>query len=889
MALVSLTIDGKDVQAEEGSTILEAARASEIEIPTLCYDSDLEPYGGCRLCIVQVEGMRGLPPSCTTQVTEGMQVTTENEEILRTRKMVLRLLLADHPADCLTCRANMDCELQRLAHEYGIREHGLIPVEREGTIDESNPVFVRDMNKCVLCARCVKTCHEIIGLGAITLIQRGFEAEPAPFLADEIKASTCESCGECVVHCPTGALTFRNPPPPVEYEVNTICPYCGTGCGLLLGVRKGKVVRARGDHDNPVNRGVLCVKGRFGSYEFVNHDERLTTPLIRKDGKLQEATWDEALDLVAGKFRERRGEAFAALSSAKVSNEDNYIMQKFARAAMGSNNVDHCARLCHASTVAGLAAAFGSGAMTNSIDGFADTDVFLVTGSNTTENHPIIGNGIRRALNNGARLILFDPRDIALSRQASIWCRQKPGTDVAWINGMIHVIIKEGLADRQFIEQRTEGFDALQKLVADYPPERVAEICGIDAEDLVAAARMFAEARPGNIVYSMGITQHTTGTDNVKSLANLAMVCGHMGKDGGGVNPLRGQSNVQGACDMGCLPNVYPGYQKVGDPATRDKFGLAWGGGLPSEVGLTVTEMLGAAERGEIRAFYIMGENPMLSDPDVTHVEQALRATDFLVVQDIFLTETARLADVVLPATSYAERDGTITNTERRVQRMHPAIDPLPGVKRDWEIICELAGRLGHPWSYSGEEEIQDEIASLTPSYAGINYRRLDAGESLCWPCPNETHPGTPVLHREKFTRGKGLFHAVEFVPPDELPDEEYPMVLTTGRILEHFHTGTMTRKSQGLDALVPGPYVEIHSKDARKLKIKDGQPVRVSSRRGSIELTARVAERVEPGLMFIPFHFWEAAANVLTNPAIDPVAKIPEFKVCAARLERVA
>lgn len=539
--------------------------------------------------------------------------------------------------------------------------------------------------------------------------------------------------------------------------------------------------------------------------------------------------------------------------------------------------------------MAGLAAAFGSGAMTNSIADIEKAEVFLVTGSNTTEAHPIIGFGVRRAVRRGAKLILFDPRGIALSEVATLWCRQRPGTDVALINGMMHVIIKEGLADKRFVEERTEGYKELARVVRKYDPKMVSKITGIAADDIVEAARLYASGSPSSILYAMGITQHITGTDNVKSLANLAMLCGNMGVEGGGVNPLRGQNNVQGACDMGCLPNVYPGYQKVIDPAAKKKFEKAWGRKLPDINGLTVTEMIPAAIEGSLKTLYIMGENPMLSDPDITHVRKALESLDCLVVQDIFLTETAKLADVVLPATSYAEREGTVVNTERRVQLMHQAIEPLTGTRLDWEIICDISTRLGYEMSYGSAAEIMDEIADVTPSYGGISFDRLNNGEQLCWPCPTPTHPGTPILHKDRFTRGKGLFHAIEFMPPDELPDKKYSMVLTTGRILEHFHTGTMSRKSAGLHALVPGPFVEVNYRDAKRLRIRDGQRIRVESRRGAIELDAKVGERASEGVVFIPFHFWEAAANTLTNPALDLTAKIPELKVCAVRLSNPA
>lgn len=538
--------------------------------------------------------------------------------------------------------------------------------------------------------------------------------------------------------------------------------------------------------------------------------------------------------------------------------------------------------------MAGLAASYGSGAMTNSIEEMEGADVLLLTGSNTSENHPIISQRITKGVRRGMKLIVVDPRKIDLVEISTLWLRQKPGTDVAWINGMMRVIIQEGLWDRDYVEGRTEGFEELRKAVEPFTPQVVERISGIPARDLIEAARLYASAEKASIAYAMGITQHITGTDNVKSLANLAMLCGNVGKVSGGVNPLRGQSNVQGACDMGCLPDVYSGYQRVRDEAIWEKFQKAWGAALSTTPGLTLTEMMDAARRGKIRALYIMGENPMLSDPDITHVEEALRAVEFLVVQDMFLTETARLAHVVLPAASYAEREGTYTNTERRVQLARAAISPIGESRPDWQIICDLARRMGHQWNYTSTAEIMEEIASLTPSYGGITYERLE-GDGLQWPCPTRDHPGTPVLHKERFTRGKGLFHPIRFIPADELPDEEYPFILTTGRVLYQYHTGTMTRKSRGLEALYPEGPVEINPEDARSLGLQDGDPVEVESRRGSVRTRVRLTRRSPQGVVFMSFHFHEAAANVLTNPAVDPIAKIPEYKVCAVRVRKAA
>jgi len=883
--VLNLTINGRAVTVETGKTVLDACRMAEAYVPTLCDDPALEPYGACRLCIVKIDGLRGLPAACTTPAADGMTVTTEDPELLEVRNWTVQLLLADHPLDCLTCAQCGSCRLQEVVESLGVRERVLQPMKREAKVDDSNACYGIDMNKCILCGLCVRACAEVQHLGAIDLVKRGYESAVEPFGGGPIRDSICESCGECVERCPTGALTARHFHRP-EREVSTVCPYCGTGCRIMLGVRGNELVSARGDVDGPVSHGRLCVKGRYGSFEFVSHPDRLETPLIRTVDGHREASWEEALALVASNLKKHRGDEFGGLSSAKVTNEDNYVFQKFVRVAMATNNVDHCARLCHSSTVAGLAQSFGSGAMTNPVDDLLIADVILVTGSNTTENHPIVGLKIREAVARGSKLLLFDPRQIQLSQISTVWARQRPGTDVAWINGLMHVIVRDGLMNTEFIESRTEGFDAVEERVAAYTPERASEITGVPAELIVQAARLYATAERASIVYSMGITQHTTGVDNVRSLANLAMITGQIGRPGTGVNPLRGQSNVQGACDMAALPNCYPGYQPVANAEVRAKFERAWNVELSENPGLTLTQMIPAILEGKIKAMYIMGENPALSDADVTHVVEALGELEFLVVQDIFLTETAKLAHVVLPASSYAERDGTYTNTERRVQLTRPVVLPPGQARSDREIICDVATAVGYPMAYASSAEVDDEMRGLTPSYAGISHARLEAGEQLQWPCPSEEHPGTPILHREKFARGLGQFHPVEYQPAAEETDASFPIVLTTGRMLEHYHTGTMTRRSKGLHGLVPGPFVEVNGVDANKIQVKDGDRVRVTSRRGSIVLPARVGSRVDVGVLFIPFHFWEAAANVLTNPAFDPTAKIPEFKVCAVRLE---
>jgi len=676
-------------------------------------------------------------------------------------------------------------------------------------------------------------------------------------------------------------------------RVLTTCIYCGCGCGLYLESENGEVIGSYPSGNHPVSKGGLCVKG-WNAYEFINKLDRLKVPLIKSNSGFKEVSWEHALGTISKRLLEikkRYGpDSLAFLSSAKTTNEENFLMMKLARAVFKTNNVDHCARLCHASTVVGLKATFGSGAMTNSINEFEDADLFLVTGSDTTEQHPLIGSRIINAVNDkGAKLIVVDPRKIELAKYATIHMRQNNGTDVAWINGIMNIIIKEGLLDREYIEQRTEDFEELKEAVKAYTPEHVEKITDIPSELLIQAAKLYAKTKKAMIVYSMGITQHTTGVDNVKSLANLAMLTGHVGFASTGVNPLRGQNNVQGACDLGALPNVFSGYQDVKDDVVRDKFEKIWAVvNLPAEPGLTVTEIFKKAKEGKVKGLYIMGENPVISDPDSNSVRKALENLEFLVIQELFLSDTAQYADVVLPAASFAEKDGTFTNTERRVERIRKAIEPVGQAKADWQIISEIARRCGYKqMNYSHPSQIMDEIAELTPIYGGISYDRLDPF-GLQWPCPSKDHPGTVYLHKDRFTKGRGTFMPCVYIAPDELPDDEYDFVLSTGRIYWHWHTGTMTRRTSTLDREVPGGYVEIHPQDAEKLQLRDGEQVKVSSRRGQIEIAVKITEKVKEGSVFIPFHFREAAANVLTNPAVDPIAKIPEYKICAVKIEKI-
>jgi formate dehydrogenase alpha subunit len=890
--LVRLTINGREVTARRGMTIFQAARAAGIAIPHLCYHPKLSVIGSCRLCVVEVEGAKNLPASCATPVAEGMLVHTESERVVNARRVILHLLLANHPEDCLTCEKTGDCRLQAYAYMYGVKKAKYGGAVRHYPMDDTNPFFERDHTKCILCGRCVYQCAENVGVNVYDFGYRGAEAKIVAGLDRPLENSPCIFCGNCIDVCPTGALQpkmIKGKGRVFDLDrVETICPYCGVGCALNLLINRETVVGVV-PANGPANRNLLCVKGRFG-WDFVHHPDRFKTPLVRRNGQLAPASWEEALDLAARRLAEIRDkygpDALGFISSSKCTNEENYLFQKLARAVIGTNNVDNSARLCHASTVAGLAEAFGSGAATNPIAELEEAEVILVVGSNTFEAHPVVYFWLQKAHRRGAKIIVVDPRKTAVAEIADVHLEILPGTDIALINGLMQVILKEGLHDPQFIAERTTGFEELVPVIAKYPPERAAAITGVPPEKIVQAARLYGRSRRATVLYAMGVTQHVSGTDNVRALANLVMLTGNVGRPSTGIYPLRGQNNVQGACDMGALPNYLPGYQRVENPEVRGKFAAAWGRSLPDTPGLTVVEMFEAALRGKIKALYIMGENPLVSNPDVVRAEEALKNLEFLVVQDIFLTETARLAHVVLPAASFAEKDGTFTNTERRVQRVRRAIPPVGEARPDGEIIQELSRRLGYPMPYASAAEVMEEIARLTPIYGGIFYDRLE-GEGLQWPCPSRDHPGTVFLHHRRFAGGLGRFAPVEFTPPAELPDNHYPYLLTTGRHLYHYHTNTMSRRSQGLAAFRPDPYAEIHPEVAGRLGIAQGDLVAVSSPRGRIYCRAFITDRIPANQVFVPFHYPEAAANILTHTALDPKAKIPELKIAGVALSK--
>ena len=903
---VRFALDGRAVAAAPGETLWQAADRLGVVVPRLCHTPQrgYRPDGNCRACMVEIEGERALAASCIRKPAEGMVVRTDTARARAARALVMELLLADQPAR----PRDPGSELRRQAEAMGVTG-SRFPARAPPAADLSHPAMAVNLDACIHCTRCVRACREVQVNDVIGMAGRGARARIVFDMADPMGESSCVACGECVQACPTGALLpATGAAQTADRAVDSLCPYCGVGCQLTWHVGDDRILRVEG-RDGPANHARLCVKGRFG-FDYVRHADRLTAPLIRKPGvpkrpddivdpgdpssHFREAGWDEALDLAARGFVRIReahgGGALAGFGSAKGSNEEAWLVQKLVRVGFGTNNVDHCTRLCHASSVAALLETIGSAAVTAPFSEAANADVIMVVGANPAGNHPVAATFMKNAVKRGAKLIVVDPRGQALGRHAAHMLQPRPGSDVALFNALIHVIVSERLYDERYVRAHTQGFAELAAHAAGYAPEAMAGRCGVPAETLRAVARLYAGAERAMIFWGMGVSQHVHGADNARCLISLALLCGHVGRPGTGLHPLRGQNNVQGASDAGLIPMVLPDYRPVDDPQARAVFEEAWGAPLDPEPGLTVVEIARAAYERRIKGLYVMGENPAMSDPDLAHAREALSRLEHLVVQDIFLTETAFLADVVLPASAFPEKTGSFTNTDRRVQLGRQALAPPGDARQDWWIVQEIARRMGLDWSYDGPADIHAEMTACMPSIAGVPWERLEREGAVTYPCADADAPGEEVLFADGFPTpdGRGKLAPAGLVPPDERPDAAWPFVLTTGRQLEHWHTGQMTRRSDALDALEPEAVCEMSPRDARRLGLAAGARVRIATRRGAVVTVLRVTDRTPDGVVFMPFGYAEAAANLLTNPALDPFGKIPEFKYCAARVEAV-
>lgn len=911
---VKFTLDGREVTAEAGQTIWEVANGRGLVIPHLCHKPapGYRPDGNCRACVVEIEGERSLAASCIREPVEGMIIHTGSARALAARKMVVEMLVTDQPDAAHDTSSHMADMVAKTGAKPGRLPK--LEASRIPLLDDSHVAMRVNLDACISCGLCVRACREVQVNDVIGMSGRGQSSYPTFDMADPMGASTCVACGECVQACPTGALMpatllddqQRGDSKDFDSEVKSICPFCGVGCQVSLKVKDGKVKFVDGIN-GPANEGRLCVKGRFG-YDYIHHPHRLTKPLIRRAGMpkglnvdpgnllthFREASWDEALDFAAGGMARLRdtdgGRAIAGFGSAKCSNEEAYLFQKLIRQGFRHNNVDHCTRLCHASSVAALMENVGSAAVTATFNQIENADVAIVIGANPVENHPVAATFFKQFTKRGGKLIVMDPRGVGLRRFASHMLQFRPGSDVSMLNAIMHVIVEEKLYDQQYIEAYTENWEAEKAHLAGFAPEKMEAICGIPAATLRDVARTFAGAKAAMIFWGMGVSQHIHGTDNSRCLISLALMTGQVGRPGAGLHPLRGQNNVQGASDAGLIPMFLPDYQTVTSDNIRNAFTEVWGSDdFSAEKGLTVTEILDAVHEGHIKGMYILGENPAMSDPDVTHAREALAKLNHLVVQDIFLTETANYADVILPAAAFYEKSGTVTNTNRQVQMGRPAVKPPGEAREDWAITTELANRLGLGWSYTHPSQVFAEMKLNMKSLSNITWERLERESCVTYPSLSETDPGQPIVFADGFPRagGRAKFTPASVISPDEVPDTEYPMILTTGRQLEHWHTGSMTRRSKVLDAVEPEANCSLHPKTLRRLGVEPGGHVRLSTRRGSITIMARADRAVAEDMVFLPFAYVEAAANILTNPAVDPYGKIPEFKFSAVKVEK--
>ncbi len=900
-ATVMLEIDGQPIAVPAGTSVMRAAALAGVKIPKLCATDSLEAFGSCRMCLVEIDGRRGTPASCTTPAETGMRVTTQSDRLARLRRGVMELYISDHPLDCLTCAANGDCELQDVAGAVGLREvrYGYDGANHLATAkDESNPYFTFDASKCIVCSRCVRACEEVQGTFALTIGDRGFASHVAAGMDEAFLDSECVSCGACVQACPTATLTEKTviDHGQPDRSVITTCAYCGVGCSFEAELQGNRVVRMTPHKDGKANHGHSCVKGRF-AWGYATHRDRITKPMVRAaiTDPWREVSWEEAIGHAASEFKRLQATygrgAVGGITSSRCTNEETFLVQKMIRAAFGNNNVDTCARVCHSPTGYGLRTAFGTSAGTQDFDSVDDAAVVLVIGANPTDGHPVFASRLKRRLREGARLIVADPRRIDLVRtphvEAAHHLQLLPGTNVALINAIAHVVATEGLIDEAFVAERCDAADFARWLAfirqPENAPEHTAAITGVPAAEVRAAARLYATGGNAVIYYGLGVTEHSQGSTMVMGMANLAMATGNLGRAGVGVNPLRGQNNVQGSCDMGSFPHELSGYRHISDDATRALFEAAWGVRLDDEPGLRIPNMFDAAIEGSFRGLYIQGEDIAQSDPNIRHVRAALTAMECVVVQDLFLNETASYAHVFLPGASFLEKDGTFTNSERRISRVRKAIPPMAGLG-DWEVTAALSKALGYPMDYAHPSEIMDEIARLTPTFAGVSYDKLDRLGSVQWPCNDQAPEGTPVMHVGGFVRGRGQFVVTEYIPTDERTGPRFPLLLTTGRILSQYNVGAQTRRTANI-VWHDEDVLEIHPHDAEDRGIRDGDRVALASRAGETALTARISERMQPGVVYTTFHHPESGANVVTTDYSDWATNCPEYKVTAVEV----